>query len=232
MGTNSLFTMKPGVSLQSTVFLPIAFPQATMALKVSSEVSGILTTSKSFITGTGLKKWSPPNLSKRRVEEAISEIGREEVFEARMVFAGALSSYSANSFCFNSMFSTTASTTRSAVWMAASTVVSMCMLERELSMNLPAASASSANCFFCHTLDALRDASVALVKNLLADVDQGDFVPGLGGHLGDSSSHKTSSNVHHLFDDSVDCGEGGKTSLGNLAHKGHSSFSLKKCYQA
>ena len=88
------------------------------------------------------------------MEEAISEIGREEVFEARMVFAGAcgteilklsgfveegfivmiitLSSYSANSFCFNSMFSTTASTTRSAVWMAASTVVSMCMLEREL----------------------------------------------------------------------------------------------------
>ena len=59
--------------------------------------------------------------------------------------------------------------------------------------------------FFCHTLDALRDASVALVKNLgeafrrtkrfhllahlLADVDQGDFVPGLGGHLGDSGSH-------------------------------------------
>ena len=88
------------------------------------------------------------------MEEAISEIGREEVFEAKMVLAGAcateilkpsgfeeegfietiitLSSYSANSFCFNSMFSTTASTTRSAVWMAASTVVSMCMLEREL----------------------------------------------------------------------------------------------------
>ena len=37
-----------------------------MALKVSSEVSGILTTSKSFITGTGLKKWSPPNLKKNR----------------------------------------------------------------------------------------------------------------------------------------------------------------------
>ena len=31
--------------------------------------------------------------------------------------------------------------------------------------------------------------------------------------------------VVHLFDDSVDCGGGGKTSLGNLAHKGHSSFS-------
>ena len=29
----------------------------------------------------------------------------------------------------------------------------------------------------------------------------------------------------HLLDDSVDCGGGGKTSLGNLAHKGHSSFS-------
>ena len=69
--------------------------------------------------------------------------------------------------------------------------------------------------FFCHTLDALRDASVALVKNLgegfhmtkrfyllahlLADVDQGDFVPGLGGNLGDSGSHQTSSNDHHLW---------------------------------
>ena len=29
----------------------------------------------------------------------------------------------------------------------------------------------------------------------------------------------------HLLDDSVDCGGGGKTSLGNLAHKGHSFFS-------
>ena len=41
----------------------IAFPQSSIALNVSSDVSGILTTSKSFITGTGLKKWSPPNLS-------------------------------------------------------------------------------------------------------------------------------------------------------------------------
>ena len=46
------------------------FPQATIALKVSSDVSGILTTSNSFITGTGLKKWSPPNLKTLRMIDA------------------------------------------------------------------------------------------------------------------------------------------------------------------
>jgi hypothetical protein len=36
-----------------------------MAWKVASEVSGIRTTSSSFITGTGLKKCSPPNLESK-----------------------------------------------------------------------------------------------------------------------------------------------------------------------
>lgn len=35
--------------------------------------------------GTGLKKWSPPNRSKRVVETAMSAIGREDVLLAKMV---------------------------------------------------------------------------------------------------------------------------------------------------
>lgn len=46
-------------------------------------------TSNNFITGTGLKKWRPPNLSFRLVTEAISPILNEEVFEAKTVCFGA-----------------------------------------------------------------------------------------------------------------------------------------------
>ena len=77
--------MKPGVSLHSTVAFFMALPHSTMAENVSSEVSGIRTTSSSFITGTGLKKCSPPNRSGRLEVEAISEMGSEEVLEAKIV---------------------------------------------------------------------------------------------------------------------------------------------------
>ncbi len=37
------------------------------------------------MTGTGLKKWSPPNLSLRSVELAISVMEREDVLLVKMV---------------------------------------------------------------------------------------------------------------------------------------------------
>jgi hypothetical protein len=43
--------------------LPMALPQEIMASMVASEVWSALTTSSSFITGTGLKKWRPPTRS-------------------------------------------------------------------------------------------------------------------------------------------------------------------------
>jgi len=50
-------------------------------------------TSKSFITGTGLKKCNPPNRSNLLgVEAAISPIAKEEVLEAKIVLAGATKS--------------------------------------------------------------------------------------------------------------------------------------------
>ena len=46
-------------------------------------------TSRSFITGTGLKKWRPPNLSLRLVASAMLEMGKEDVFDANIVWCGA-----------------------------------------------------------------------------------------------------------------------------------------------
>lgn len=41
------------------------------------------------MTGTGLKKCSPTNLSLREVTDAISRIGNEDVLEANIVLEGA-----------------------------------------------------------------------------------------------------------------------------------------------
>ena len=45
----------------------------------------VLFTSTSFMTGTGLKKWSPPNLSFLSVFFAMSVIGKEDVLLAKIV---------------------------------------------------------------------------------------------------------------------------------------------------
>ena len=88
-GMSSRLTMNPGVSLQDTVTFPIAFPHASIASNVASEVSGMRITSNSLINGTGLKKWSPPKRSFLFVFSAISLIGIEDVLLANKVFAGA-----------------------------------------------------------------------------------------------------------------------------------------------
>lgn len=113
-GTSNLLTTNPGVSLHVMHVLPTALPHDIIAWYVSSDVWGILTTSNSFITGTGLKKCKPPNLSLLLVTEAISPMLKELVLEAKIVLAGAASSNALKSLCFTAMFSTIASTTRSA----------------------------------------------------------------------------------------------------------------------
>mmetsp|Transcript_18462 Transcript_18462/g.46611 ORF Transcript_18462/g.46611 Transcript_18462/m.46611 type:complete len:264 (+) Transcript_18462:158-949(+) len=122
-GTRRRLTMKPGVSLHDTVCLPIDFPHERRVSNVSAEVLGPLTTSRSFMAGTGLKKWSPPNLSPRAEVDAMSAMGREEVLEVKMVEAGAALSRSAKSFCLSPRFSGTASMTRSAVLTASVALV-------------------------------------------------------------------------------------------------------------
>ena len=59
------------------------------------------------------------------VATAMSPMGSDDVLEAKMVLAGAILSYSANIFLLRSMFSTTASTTRSAVFSASSAFVAV-----------------------------------------------------------------------------------------------------------
>lgn len=71
--------------MQVIGLFPTLRPNSIAALKVASEVSGIRMTSSSFITGTGLKKCSPQNRSKRWVLLAISPIGIEEVLLEKIV---------------------------------------------------------------------------------------------------------------------------------------------------
>ena len=87
--------------------LVIAFPQSIMDWKVSSDVSGVRTTSKSFMTGTGLKKWRPPNRSNLfGVAAAMSPIAKDDVFEAKIVLAGATASYNELITCFHEFCTT------------------------------------------------------------------------------------------------------------------------------
>jgi len=62
-GIPTRFTIKPGTSGAMTTVFPIDSPKRLPASTVSSLVAIVLTTSSSFISGTGLKKCSPKNLS-------------------------------------------------------------------------------------------------------------------------------------------------------------------------
>src|SRR5207237_36621 len=67
--------------------------------------------STGFMTGTGLKKWSPRNRSARFVADAISVIERELVLLANTVSAGQIPSSSANRRLLSSLLSMLASKT-------------------------------------------------------------------------------------------------------------------------
>uniref|UniRef100_A0A6B0V3E8 Uncharacterized protein n=1 Tax=Ixodes ricinus TaxID=34613 RepID=A0A6B0V3E8_IXORI len=148
VGTSNLLTIKPGVSWQETVVFPRAAPHSCILAMVSSLVSGVLTTSKSFITGTGLKKCSPPKRSFLEVLLAISDIGNEEVLLANMVEGPAALSKEANSFFFTSRFSTMASTTRSTFFTASLGSVLNKIPDTAFRTNSSPAFLSSANFFF------------------------------------------------------------------------------------
>src|SRR5438874_10118505 len=104
--------MNPVVSLQTTPVLPILATNSLSVATVSSLVVIAFTISTSFMITGGLKKWTPANLSGRRVAAAISTIVRLEVFEQKIVAGGQIVSSSANSFFFGSICSTIASMIR------------------------------------------------------------------------------------------------------------------------
>ncbi|OHB77071.1 MAG: hypothetical protein A2W31_10075 [Planctomycetes bacterium RBG_16_64_10] len=71
-------------------------------------------TSTSCILWTGLKKWIPTNCSGRWQDRAISVIEIVDVLEARMAPLRSRGSSAANTCLLTSMFSVTASSSRSA----------------------------------------------------------------------------------------------------------------------
>jgi hypothetical protein len=77
--------MKPELSCVRTGSLPSDLANSKTAAAVSSDVEIVRTTSTSFMTGTGLKKWSPAKRSARFVAADISVIVSEDVFEQKIV---------------------------------------------------------------------------------------------------------------------------------------------------
>jgi hypothetical protein len=75
--------MNPERSLVLIGVFPICEANASARWTVSGELSSPMTTSTSFITGTGEKKCNPSTRSARSVAAASSAIGIDEVFEAR-----------------------------------------------------------------------------------------------------------------------------------------------------
>ena len=93
--------------------MPHAAANAIAVSIVSSLAVSGRTTSTSFITGAGLKKWMPHTRSGRWVAIASSTTGSVEVLVARMPSGLTICSSSANSAFLTARSSTTLSMTRS-----------------------------------------------------------------------------------------------------------------------
>ena len=103
--------------------MPNALANANAVSKVSLLVGSVFTTSTSFMTGTGLKKWSPTNRSARDVAAAMSVIVSELVLDAKIVCSPQIPSSVPNSSFLVSRFSTIASMIRSRSDMSDGSVV-------------------------------------------------------------------------------------------------------------
>ena len=119
-GTSSALTTKPARSWQSIAFLASEpSTQARERAVVSSEVSSDGTSSTSWSTGTGLKKWMPMTCCGRLVTTPSFMIGIEEVLDARIASGEVtISSRARKSSTLAASFSTIASTTTSRSAMA------------------------------------------------------------------------------------------------------------------
>ena len=113
-GARIRFTRKPGPSPTTTGTFPRVRARAYTVATASSEVAEPRITSTRGILCTGLKKCIPQNCSGRFRSRAIPSTDREDVLVARMHRSGTCDSASARTARFTSIFSTMASTTRSA----------------------------------------------------------------------------------------------------------------------
>src|SRR6266542_2419027 len=108
-GTSRRLTTNPELSLARIGSLPSDLAKSKTVFSVSSEVAIVRTTSTSFITGTGLKKWSPANRSGRLVAADISVIVSEDVLEQKIAAGLQAESRARKVSFFASRFSTIAS---------------------------------------------------------------------------------------------------------------------------
>ena len=90
-----------------------AWAKFAAAWAVSGEVSSPSMISIRRIRDAGQKKWKPTTLSGRSVISPISVIESPEVLEARIAWPGVAASRSAKTWCLISIFSGTASITKS-----------------------------------------------------------------------------------------------------------------------
>src|SRR3989442_1317312 len=114
MGMRMRLTMNPGMSLESTVVLPIRSARARVTAYTESLVWAPRMISTSCITGTGFMKCIPMTRSGAGTLAAIRATEMEEGFVARTASCGSALARAANTFFFTSSFSVTASTANSA----------------------------------------------------------------------------------------------------------------------
>ena len=115
IGASTRLLTNPGRSLAGTGVLPIFFASSSVRRVVSSLVARPLTTSTSFMTGTGLKKCMPITRwasSPTAVASSVIEI--DDVFVASTTSGRKVPCIWRKTFFFRSIFSSTASTAQSA----------------------------------------------------------------------------------------------------------------------
>ena len=103
--------MKPALSPQTTGVLSSDSTSAETSARTSGWVTTVRTTSTSFWTGAGLKKWTPTTRPGRAVAVEISVTDSEEVLVAMIASGPRMPSSSVMTARFTGSCSMTASTT-------------------------------------------------------------------------------------------------------------------------
>src|SRR3989441_11326101 len=111
-GTSNRFTMNAVESFVWTGVLPTARTHSVAVATAASSVRIVRATSTSFISGTGLKKWSPRTWRGRVVAAARAVTLHDEVLVARIAWGGQIRSSFAKGSFLSCWFSVMASTTR------------------------------------------------------------------------------------------------------------------------
>ena len=161
---------------------------------VSVEVSSDGTSSTSWSTGTGLKKWTPITWVGREVTTPSFMIGIEEVLDARIASGAAtIASSRRNRSTLAVSSSTIASTTTSRSASASRSVTTRIRAEHvgrrvDLALGLGA-------------LQRLLQPAERGLRRVLARLDHDDVLPGARADLGDAGPHQAAADHTHVLHD-------------------------------